>query len=447
MRWMLLPGLVLAALAGLAGEAAACSCAPLNPCLNAGRASAVFLGTITHVESGDHGASMRLRVERTWKGVLGEHVEVSQPPHSGMCGFPVQVGERWVIFADGEPGRWSTSMCSGGWKAGEERRFRRVMPPAGDVVGRLLRPAEHPRRALGSTEPIGGTRVWVRSSSACIVSTRTDAAGRFRLTGLNLAEPAVLSADLAPGEVLPRTVVGFGSQEACGELSLLIGYAGLIAGRVVDERGLGVAGAVVSAVDPPRVAEAIGTVAAATASTDDSGAYELRGLRSGRYLVGVNIVRPPTLASPFTPVFHPSASQAAAASAVVVAGPARTAVAPLSVRRLPQTILRVEVVCRDGTRPADARVEARSATDRLAVVGRSDVRGFAVVPAMPGVSYAVSASVPVREGTRRAARDAGFFTADAVTVKSGSSPTGVVVPVPLAGCDAPGGPLLPVRRR
>jgi hypothetical protein len=441
MRLTLLLGLALAVIPGLAGEASACSCGPGTPCLNASRASAVFLGTITHVESSAYGTSMRLRVERTWKGSLGESIEVSQPPDGGQCGFPVRVGERWVIFASGGPGSWSTSMCSGGWRAGEERRLGRAMPPAGDVVGRLLRPAEHPRRAVPSTEPVAGTRVWVVSPSGTF-SSRTDAAGRFRLTGFNLAESGLLRAELAPGEILPPTEIGFGSQEICGELPLLIGYTGLIAGRVVDARGTGVAGAVVSALDLPRGTEAIGTVAAASTSTDESGAYTLGRLRSGRYLVGVNVARPPTIASPFAPTFHPAASQAAAASTVVVSGPATTELAPLVVRRLPQTVLKVEVICRDGTRPADARVEAKPAAGGPASVGRSDRLGHAAVPAMPSVHYAVSAAILVRERARRGVRDAGIFTTDAVMVTSGATPTDVVVRVPLMRCDAPGGPVL-----
>jgi hypothetical protein len=172
----------------------------------------------------------------------------------------------------------------------------------------------------------------------------------------------------------------------------------------------------------------------------------LTGLRSGRYLVGVNVAGPPSLASPFASVFHPSASRAAAASAVVVAGSARTDVAPLVIRRLPQTVLRVEVLCRDGSRPAKMRVEAAPAAGGPASRGDGEGPGGAVVPAFPGVRYAVSAAIPVREGTRGAYRDAGIFTTDAVMATSGSTPTVVVVRAPFTRCDPPGGPLLSSRR-
>jgi hypothetical protein len=238
MRCTLLLVLVLASIPGLAGEASACSCALGTPCENASRASAVFLGTVTHVDR----TTMRLRVERVWKGAVGESIEVSEPPGGGTCGLGLTVGERWVIFASGEPGRWSTSMCHGGWPETAGRRFGLVMPPAGDVVGRLLRPAERPRRALPSTEAVVGARVRIVSASG-VIESRTDGAGRFRLRGMDLAESGALHVDLAPGETLPPTVVGFGSQEACGELPLLIGYTGRISGRVVDARGAGIAGA------------------------------------------------------------------------------------------------------------------------------------------------------------------------------------------------------------
>jgi hypothetical protein len=182
------------------------------------------------------------------------------------------------------------------------------------------------------------------------------------------------------------------------------------------------------------------------AHTDAAGAYTLTGLRSGRYVVGVNVVRPPTIASPFAPVFHPAASTASAAAAVVVAGPATTDVAPLEVRR-PQSVLAVDVVSRDGTRPSAARIEARPAAGGTASVGRGDAHGHAAVPVLPGSRYAVSAGVPVRERSRGSVRDAGVFTVDAGIVTSGETPTAVSVRVPLVRCDAPGGPIVQSGRR
>jgi hypothetical protein len=446
MRCTLLLMLVLASIPGLAGEGSACSCVGGTPCDHARTASAVFLGTVTQVESNGYGTTMRLRVERAWKGAVGKSIEISGPPDGGACGLGLSVGERWVIFASGEPGRWWTSMCHGGWPEAEGRKLGFVMPPPGDVVGRLLRPAEHPRNVQPSTEPVAGARVSILSASGQIES-RTDAGGRFRLRGMNLARPAALQVDLAPGETLPPTVVGFGWQEACGELPLLIGYTGRISGRVVDARGAGVDGAEVSAMDPGPGSDAIAPVAAAMARTDATGAYTLTGLRSGRYVVGVNVARPPTIGSPFAPVFHLASSTAAAASAVVVAGPARTDVAPIVVRRLPQTVLEVDVVCGDGTRPSDARIEVRPAAGGLSSRRRGDAGGHATVPVPSASRYIVSAAVAVRERRRGNVRDAGVFTVDAGIVTSGDRTTTVAVPVPLVGCDAPGGPIVPAARR
>ena len=99
-----------------AGEASACSCAPLTPSVALEEADAAFVGTLidrpdsemTFVED----APYTFEVESWVKGGFGSDVVVHAPNQGSACGIEAPVGERVGLFLTEEDGELSSSLCA-----------------------------------------------------------------------------------------------------------------------------------------------------------------------------------------------------------------------------------------------------------------------------------------------------------------------------------------------
>ena len=122
-RWLALP-LLAGAMAALGAELAmACSCAPQPAREGLRAADAALVGVVTArrvapigedgiLSSGDP-AEVDLRVERAFKGVLGEQVTVHTVASGATCGLEVRVGQRVGLFLQRRTeGGWTSSLCS-----------------------------------------------------------------------------------------------------------------------------------------------------------------------------------------------------------------------------------------------------------------------------------------------------------------------------------------------
>ena len=114
----LLPLLVAAVLAlGLAGDAAACSCMePGPPAQELENADAVFSGKVVKVEPFTEGFQ-KLRVtfelDRVWKGLAeGDRVTLTTAADSATCGYPFEKGKSYLVYAYGEEGELTGTLCS-----------------------------------------------------------------------------------------------------------------------------------------------------------------------------------------------------------------------------------------------------------------------------------------------------------------------------------------------
>lgn len=101
-------GLVLLASAAVAftqaRPALACSCQPPTSVAAEVKASdAVFEGVVSAIGAPEPGGmvGVRIRVGRAWKGVASAEALVRTS--SLMCGLGFRVGERWLVFASGQP--------------------------------------------------------------------------------------------------------------------------------------------------------------------------------------------------------------------------------------------------------------------------------------------------------------------------------------------------------
>ncbi|MEA2142207.1 MAG: Tissue inhibitor of metalloproteinase, partial [Solirubrobacteraceae bacterium] len=106
--WLLAPVLA-GTVAALGAELAmACSCAPVPVRESLHAADAAFVGVVTArrvMPSGPPGtfssgdpAEVDFRVERAYKGALGEQVTVHTVASGATCGIEAQVGERVGLF-------------------------------------------------------------------------------------------------------------------------------------------------------------------------------------------------------------------------------------------------------------------------------------------------------------------------------------------------------------
>ncbi len=99
-----------------AGEASACSCAPLTPSVALEEADAAFVGTLidrpgsetTFVED----APYTFEVESWVKGDFGSEVVVQAPNQGSACGIEAPVGDRVGLFVTEENGEFSSSLCA-----------------------------------------------------------------------------------------------------------------------------------------------------------------------------------------------------------------------------------------------------------------------------------------------------------------------------------------------
>lgn len=98
---------------GLSDMALACTCAPPPPPAQArDAADSVFSGTVLSITPGKNGLDVKIQVDRSWKSARCGTVVVQTPPDSAMCGYSFEVGKSYLIYADLEKGKLSTSLCS-----------------------------------------------------------------------------------------------------------------------------------------------------------------------------------------------------------------------------------------------------------------------------------------------------------------------------------------------
>jgi hypothetical protein len=108
---VLLGGLVFA------GEAAACSCAPLKRGEMVRQADAAFAGRLVAVvPRGRDRAVFRYRVRRVYKrgpGIRrGRMVAVRSARSSAACGLPTKAGRRYGLALARVKGGWTAGSCS-----------------------------------------------------------------------------------------------------------------------------------------------------------------------------------------------------------------------------------------------------------------------------------------------------------------------------------------------
>jgi hypothetical protein len=96
----------------LAGDALACTCAPVDLARDLPRADGAFVGTLLEREDREATSTLRFRVEQVYKGDIENRVEVETSRDGATCGLELPVGERVGLLLDRDGDLWRSSLCS-----------------------------------------------------------------------------------------------------------------------------------------------------------------------------------------------------------------------------------------------------------------------------------------------------------------------------------------------
>ena len=96
----------------LAGDALACTCAPVDLVRDLPRADGAFIGTVLDRTDGKTTSTLLFRVEQVYKGDISNRVEIETARDGATCGLEAPVGERLGLLLERDGGKWRSSLCS-----------------------------------------------------------------------------------------------------------------------------------------------------------------------------------------------------------------------------------------------------------------------------------------------------------------------------------------------
>ena len=96
----------------LAGDALACTCAPVDLVRDLPRADGAFIGTLLERHDREATSTLSFRVEQVYKGDIANRVEIETARGGAACGIDAPVGERLGLLLERKDGAWHSSLCS-----------------------------------------------------------------------------------------------------------------------------------------------------------------------------------------------------------------------------------------------------------------------------------------------------------------------------------------------
>jgi len=96
----------------VAGDALACTCAPVDLVRDLPRADGAFIGTLLEREDREATSTLLFRVEQVYKGDISDRVEVETARGGAACGIEAPAGERIGLLLERHGGVWRSSLCS-----------------------------------------------------------------------------------------------------------------------------------------------------------------------------------------------------------------------------------------------------------------------------------------------------------------------------------------------
>jgi hypothetical protein len=315
-HWLLVSALVLAAVLPATGspqQPDSCRCRrELPPCQPYWESAAVFVGTVRQIVASDGVAPgdrqrVSFDIEQAERGVSTPTIEIEQSsPRS--CGFPFQAGQRYVVYAYGDPdGPLEVGVCSRTRLAAEAQDdlayFSEMKGPAsgGRIFGAVRHEepdfVAHGTRDLG---PLAGLPIRLQGSGT-ERETVTAKDGTFDFGGLTPGRYA-LTLQEPKGMLIDPHLFGVYAHIASNSFGVELRYSrgcfpidfglrqsgGGIRGVLVDHQGAAAEGEPVQILASVNAAKSDG-VPMRTEWTGSGGRFEFTGLPAGEYIIGTHL--------------------------------------------------------------------------------------------------------------------------------------------------------------
>lgn len=336
----LIAAALFALLVGGWERAAACSClGGASPCEAYAGASAVVIGNVKGVEPDAPGderyegeQTVRVRVERTFKGEAADEITLRQPGHN--CAPKFKPGDRWLMYLHfDEPSRtWEVYGCGRSGPAedaGDDLRFLRALPESAArtrISGEIARYEVEPGEGFKRVAPVVGAKVLIKGEGKTYeVTTAADGVyeiydlppGRYSVTpefppGLKLRFPMPFG-PLAPGDG-PSLLFDL-KPNACAGSDFLLSSDTLVGGKVSDADGEALPRVCLKLMPADKAADPRFRI---FDCADDAGRYVLDKIPPGRYLIVVNDDGRLSGDEPFPTAYYPGVFDKGRAAVVTV---------------------------------------------------------------------------------------------------------------------------------
>lgn len=304
--------LICLALAVLATtESLACSCIPTPnpPCRAYWQTPVIFEGTVTEFAVVENNAKFfenrraTFSVEKSHKGIDGtKETEIYTGDGGSDCGFPFQVGKRYLVYAYQENGYLSTNYCGrtelieGAKEDLDYFAQMAAMKDGATIYGSVKKYAfgYGSDEKFGLTNPVANIAIRIEGKKSALL--RTDKDGNFRASGFPagtyLMEP-ILPRNLTLSVHSKTQSIDFfevGNKQ-CYEAKFYVDFGGKVKGRVLDENGRGVEGIDAQMVSAEYKLKGDKDTAPllARSVTDENGRFSFDGIPPGRYFLGIGI--------------------------------------------------------------------------------------------------------------------------------------------------------------
>ena len=304
-----------------ASDSLACLCdaLPNPPCRAYWETPAIFSGVVTSITpintDGVGERKVSIKVERAYKGIDKNQVEVFTGDGRMDCGFPFEVGERYLVYANNYNDVLSTSYCMRTHnlsRAKEDIDYIEGLPSMPDGVTIFGNIAKIGRFSY-VTKPIVNLGIKIEGpDSGRTESLRTDGKGNFKIQGI----PAgiYLVNPLLPKET---SFYAYGrddnnlayrvSNRGCLQIDFAAYFEGKIQGRVLSATGKNVAGYDVQLISADYEFKNSTDMAALLTwdVSEANGSFMFEGVPPGRYKLGIGIGGAPDVFLKKGRIFYP----------------------------------------------------------------------------------------------------------------------------------------------
>jgi protocatechuate 3,4-dioxygenase beta subunit len=398
-------------LIAFATQAMACQCAgELRPCEAYGKASAVFVGTVTFstsIKVKEYGSEftnrlVRLHVDRAIRNVDASDVEVMTGWGEADCGFGFRLGGQYMVYAHGEKGKLSTSVCTRTRPISEATADLEYIQGLSKVApgGTILGEVRLRRRDLSSSTveyeytstPVKDVKVLVEGNKK--FETKTSAEGKYSVSGL---PPGTYKVRIDPPEGLsiynPESEVKV-YDRGCAEAFFYVEPDTRITGKVLDAQGMAAANVLIELAPAARQVGYYPDFV----KTDKDGRYVMRLMKPGRYYLGVRITGSAgSTYVPYPQTYYPGVKDRSQATVLTINEGQRIELDELVLpARFIERTLNGIVVDPDGTPVAGATVwlKERQYDDADMPYRReTDSEGRFSYPVYEGIKYSLNANV------------------------------------------------------